>query len=172
MADAADCDVIDTRKPRDAHHIGGAIAVQANQIGHHVGGAILAAVDQQANLRRSACRGGGSCATTTSGGYKAERISETVPINRPSCATRISAERCVSPSRLGARAMCAPALTQTRMLRWRRDRRARHRILAEHVRRPAPSDRAGGLRRCAAEGRGRQPGWWRRRPTCRPDRAR
>ena len=64
--------------------------------------------------------GGGSCATTTSGGYKAERISETVPIMRPSWATRISAERCVSPSRLGARAMCAPALTHTRTLRWRR----------------------------------------------------
>jgi hypothetical protein len=64
--------------------------------------------------------GGGSCATTTSGGYAPERISETAPMMSPSCATRISAARWDSPSNDGASATWAPELTQTRTLRCRR----------------------------------------------------
>ena len=51
IADATACAVIDTRKPRDAHHVGGAIAVQADQVGHHVGGAIFTAIHEQADFR-------------------------------------------------------------------------------------------------------------------------
>ena len=67
MPGADCCDTIEHAEALRAEQVGGAIAVDADQVGHHVGGAILAAIDSS---RTSEVRvsGGGSCATTTSGG--------------------------------------------------------------------------------------------------------
>ena len=56
------------RGSRGAQDVGGALAVDADQIRHHVAGAALAAVDEQRDRRAARPWRGGSCATTTSGG--------------------------------------------------------------------------------------------------------
>ena len=90
-----------TRKPRRAQDFGGAIAVDADQIGHHVAGAAIAAVDEQRDLARGAL-GRRLCATTTSGairpaiGFRHSAVSV-----KPSCGSRESAP-CVRSRRSSA----------------------------------------------------------------------
>ena len=57
-----------TRKPRVPQEVGGAIAVDADQIRHDVGRAALAAVDEQRDTAPPLIFGGGFCATTLPAG--------------------------------------------------------------------------------------------------------
>ena len=121
MPAAADCAVIDDAEAAAAQQVGRAVAVDADQVGHDVGRAILAAVDQQAHFRGS--RGGRRILRDDDVGRieRRSRISATgADAAAPSCAMRISAARCDSPTSCGARAMRGPALSHTRTLRWRR----------------------------------------------------
>ena len=153
-----------TRKPRVAQDVGGAIAVDANQIGHHVVGAALAAIDQQRH--RAAAR---SPAAGLRDDDVGRRIVRRADLRRPtpapgrpaSAATaRVRRSRRVSA---GHRRRARPALSQTLMLRWRRAIAPAHGSCGSDVAGRDLRIRRGGSRRPSAQGRDRRrPRWLRR----------